>query len=124
MIYHPESIEVGEGASEHRMPMGLRIIFWLIILDFLILTGWVWILAFRAIAISEMGFLIDMKNFGLLMMGYHILLLAVTLIGWGMQITWRARGETGLFMYALIFGMLSLNVAALQLTLIVYGAIP
>jgi hypothetical protein len=71
-----------------------------------------------------MGFWIDMKNFGLLMLGYHILLLAVTTIAWGLQITWRTRGEMGLFLYAMIFGMLSLNVAALKLTLIVYNAVP
>ena len=124
MIQHPESTETEESATEFKMPKGLRILFWLIILDFLLLTGWVWILAYRAIAIARMGFWIDMRNFGLLMLGYHILLLIVTTIAWGLQITWRARGEMGLFLYAMIFGMLSLNVAALKLTLIVYNAVP
>lgn len=106
------------------MPKGLRILFWLIILDLLLLTAWVWLLAFRGISLLRSGFWVDMRSFGSLMMGYHILLLVVTTIGWGLQITWRTRGETALYLHAMVIGMLSLNIAALQLTLTVFDAVP
>ena len=114
----------GEKAGELKeivraTPRGCRLVYWLVILDMVAVTGWVWYLAFRTgnNAGSLSGF--PFPEFSRLLLGYHMLLLMTSLIGYAMQLVWNRWAMMGLFLPALILGTLSLNVAALQLYLVI-----
>jgi len=110
---------------EEGMPPGYRLLLWIIILDLLAATTWVWVTAFRFLALLRDGSWVPIiDEFGRMMMGYHVILLITTLAGWAMQIAWRRYGATGLFVPALILGTLSTDMAAIQLTLILLHGAP
>jgi hypothetical protein len=106
---------------EIRMPKVYRILFWVIIIDLLVLTGWVWWTVFDAMSRARDGIWFSFEDFRLLLMGYHVLLLLVTIIGWIMQVAWQKLEYMALFPVSMILGTLALHVAAIQMSLIVHG---
>lgn len=97
------------------MPQGYRMLFWLLIVDILLLTLWVWILAYSAVVKTRAGMWFPVEDFRLLMLGYHGLLFMLSLIGWGMQTIWQKINTLALFPVSLVLGVLSLHVAAFQM---------
>ena len=99
---------------EGKMPLGYRILFGVISIGILGLTVWVWIMAVLTIVQENMGVWVP-DDFRRLFMGYHIIMLLIALVGWGMQTHWRRSGTLELFPTAIVIGALSLIAATIQL---------
>ena len=115
----PESY-TGDVIPELKMSLGYKLLFWIIAFLMLGLTVWVWFIAFSIGPILERGEYFPIDDFSRLLMGYHILLLLVSIIGWIMQITWQKMRILALFPLAMVVGVVTLMIAALKLSLVYY----
>jgi hypothetical protein len=86
-----------------------------------LLTVWVWIMVFQAISKAREGVWFSYDDFRLLLLGYHMLLLLITMIGWIMQSTWRYYTYLALFPASLLIGTIALSASALQIFFVVTG---
>lgn len=101
------------------MPFGYRILLWIIIVNMVIAVLVVWSMAFVILRQYQNYEVIQVWDFRILLVGFHIIFLTLSLIGWQMQLTWHRLGDMMLYPYAMVIGTLMLNAAAVQLVLIV-----
>ena len=100
------------------MPDGYRMLAGFITLLIFVLTGAVWLMAFDVRGQVQSGAWVPIEAFNRIFLGYHILMLIVSISGWAMQTYWRKYESLGLFPAALSVGTLSLIVAAGQMFLL------
>jgi len=101
--------------SVQLMPARYRILFWIVYIDLISITLWVWWMAFKVIPVVRSDIFFPLDQFRHLVTGYHAMLLAITFTGWAMQATWYRMGILSLFVPAIIAGTLWLNMAAFKL---------
>ena len=101
------------------MPFGFRILLWIIIVNMVIATFVVWSMAFVILRQYQNYDLIQVWDFRILLIGFHIIFLTLSLIGWHMQLTWHRLDDMMLYPYAMIIGILMLNAATVKLVIIV-----
>ena len=114
------TIDIDVRAVPPKMPIGYRLLSWLLFIDALVASAYVWSLVF---AIVVHGKRIDWFQAGVfvpLLVGYHLLLLFWTLVGSIMQSAWRTLGSVSLFPIVFVISTFFLNVAAVQLAVLVY----
>lgn len=104
-----------------HMRIGMRVLLWIVTFNMVIATGFVWAMAFFVVHEVRVGIWVSISDFRDLMLGYHILLLTVTLICWHMQGVWRSMGETMAYPAGMVIGLLMLNVAAIKLGIIAFS---
>jgi hypothetical protein len=109
-----------DGAAP-RLPIGYRILFWVVIVELMGLTVFVWTMVFRAAALAGHGYAVPYNEFGRLLVGYHFLLMFWLCLAWIMQMVWRLMGTLGLFPVALVIGAGSLHIAVFQLAWMLQG---
>ncbi|MCX6645604.1 MAG: hypothetical protein NTY09_04505 [bacterium] len=102
------------------MPFGTKILLWIVTFNMVIATGFVWAMAFFVVHQFKTGIWVSMADFRDLMLGFHIILLGVSLIGWHMQGTWQKLGELMVYPTGLVIGSLMLDVAAIKLAIIAF----
>jgi hypothetical protein len=113
--------EINLKATLPKMPLGLRLLSWLLTLDAVAVTAYVWYLI---VLVMTHGKYIDMFQahvFFPLLIGYHLLLLLWTLLGNVMQSAWRSTGSVSLFPVAFTVSALFLDIAALEIVYLVSG---
>ncbi len=115
-----KSDKLPDDDSGRVIPVGFRIIFWLIGIGIFGLTAWIWVMALITIIRENLGVWVP-GDFRRLFMGYHIIMLIVALIGWVMQIHWNRHRKMELFPVAIIIGILSMIAAAVQMAVIFYN---
>ena len=108
------------GKSTPGMPFGSKILLWIVTFNMVITTGFVWAMAFFVVHQFKTGIWVPMADFRDLMLGFHIILLGVSLIGWHMQGTWQKFGEMVVYPTGLVIGSLMLDVAAIKLAIITF----
>ncbi|HEX9745282.1 MAG TPA: hypothetical protein VGB30_07630 [bacterium] len=97
----------------------IRIISWIVIAAILGLTAWVWV-ASLMMRNSSRFVSPDGDAVISLLLGYHIVLLIVTLTGYWMQVTWRSAGTTSLLPVSMLLGVVLLATIAVQIHLLVF----
>jgi hypothetical protein len=115
-----ENKEQGQEISAIPMPFGTKVLLWIITFNMVIATGFVWAMAFYVVHQFKTGIWVSMEDFRNLMLGFHIILLCVSLTGWHMQGTWQKFGEMMVYPTALVIGTLMLDVAAVKLAIIAF----
>jgi len=98
------------------MPIGYRLFFWLMILDILLLTGFVWLDAMKAAAMLKAGMSVPADLLSRALLSYHFSLFVLTLIAYGLQQAWRAMGTMLMFPTAFVVCALELHVIAAQIS--------
>ena len=101
------------------MPLKFRIFSWLVVIVVFMTTAWVWLLAWQIKTLNDTGAWVPYNQFTMLLLGYHIIMLVVSFIGWFTQEFWHRDEILVLFPLALVLGTISLLIAAMQLTLLV-----
>jgi len=101
------------------MPLKFRIFSWLVVIVIFMITAWVWLLAWQLKTIDDTGAWVPTNQFAMIFLGYHIIMLFVSFVGWFMQTYWHRDEILVLFPLALVIGTISLLLAAVQLTFLV-----
>jgi hypothetical protein len=105
-----------DGAQDYmRMPLVYILLFWVLIIDVVVMTALVWMIAFKTVAIAEKGALIPIEQFNWLLMGYHVMLLIWSLVAYLMQVAWRTTAAMALYPTAMVLCNLSLHVMLAQI---------
>ncbi len=107
---------------EPAIPYGYLILFRFTGIFLFIVTLGVWAMAWQMVARLRTGMWIPMDDFARTMMGYHILLLIVSIIGVMMRKALRKYGTLSLYPLVIVLGTLSVLMAAAQL-LVMYLAV-
>jgi len=101
------------------MPYSYRIFMWVITFIIIGVTAWVWILAWQFRLIINSGVWVPGTQFAFIFLGYHILMMLVSFVGWGMQTFWHSDEVMAFFPLALGMSTAILIFAAWQLSLVV-----
>ena len=120
LIAHDDNNDQSADKLTPGMPFWTKILLWIVTFNMVIATGFVWAMAFFVVHQVKIGIWISMADFRDLMLGFHIILLGVSLIGWHMQGTWQKLGEMMVYPTALVIGSLMLDVAAIKLAIIAF----
>lgn len=107
--------------SNPGMPFGIKILLWIITINMLLTAGLVWSMAVHLILKLHNGVWVPMSEFRALMMGFHIILLAVSLMGWHMQVIWQRMEEMMLYPLGMVIGSLMLDVAVWKLAMLTFS---
>lgn len=97
------------------MPYAYRVISWLVLIYIILITGWVWYIAYSSLTIKFYEYQAEVWTLNRLLLTYHGILLVISFLGWGMQELWRRAGTLALFPLSMVLGSVLLNIIALQM---------
>jgi hypothetical protein len=115
----PDINETAPPRPVAKMPVGYRLLLWFLIIDLACLTGWVWMNGYMGLALIRAGWLYQAGDFVRLLLSYHVLLLAWSLIAYEMEVVWKSARTLALFPLALIVCLGMLHLAAARLAWVV-----
>jgi hypothetical protein len=107
--------------APRRMPRRFAILFWIIIANMILTALVVWGMAFFIVERVKMGQWVQLRDFRTLMMGFHIILLIMSLMGWHMQTMWNRIGDMIMYPHAMVIGSVMLDVAAIKLAILTFS---
>jgi hypothetical protein len=101
-----------------KMPVGYRLFFWLMIIDIVLLTGFVWLNVIQTIIGLKAGVAFPSPDFSSALMTYHAFLFILSLVAYYMQVTWRTLGSMSAYPTVFAISVLLLHVLAAQVGLL------
>ncbi|HDS30588.1 MAG TPA: hypothetical protein ENN67_06030 [Firmicutes bacterium] len=103
-----------EKIQEKEFPKIFQFILWLIFIDVIFFTSRVWVMVFHVYKSSEKISIFMLQDFYFLVIGYHILLLGLSIVNIFTHYFWRITNSLGYYPIAMVMAAVVVTASAIN----------